>query len=74
MPLNAKETREKGEFCGAMMITAKSISSNLRVTREETKEANGGEGGGGCGYDRRDKFKGEHVNVAESQDVAMELK
>lgn len=54
------------------MITARSILSNLRVTREETKEANGG--GGGCGYDRRDKFKGEHVNVAESQDVAMELK
>ena len=45
MPLNAKETREKGEFCGAMMITARSILSNLRVTREKTKEANGGEGG-----------------------------
>ena len=42
MPLNAKETREKGEFCGAMMITAGSILSNLRVTREET---NGGAGG-----------------------------
>lgn len=28
----------------------------------------------GCGYDRRDKFKGGHVNVAESQDVAMEMK
>lgn len=28
----------------------------------------------GCGYDRRDKFKGEQVNVAESQDVAMEMK
>lgn len=28
----------------------------------------------GCGYDCRDKFKGGHVNVAESQDVAMEMK
>lgn len=45
MPLNAIETREKGELCGAMMITARSILSNLGVTREETKEANGGEGG-----------------------------
>lgn len=45
MPLNAIETREKGELCGAMMITARSMLSNLGVTREETKEANGGEGG-----------------------------
>lgn len=44
MPLNAIETREKGELCGAMMITARSILSNLGVTREETKEANEGRG------------------------------
>lgn len=48
---------------------------NIVKSKGDKREDEGGKwGGGGCGYDRRDKFKGEHVNVAESQDVAMELK